>query len=72
MTSGNNRIVKHRASDRLYEVDHVVFSTRGWAVDDVYCCYQLSAYDGMPVGERKWIPCHEFDRMIAPTTKGGR
>lgn len=54
-------IVKSKTSGRLYAIDHVVHSSRGVDGEDVFACYMLSAYDGMPIGSMVWIAKSEIE-----------
>jgi len=46
----NSKMVKHKATGKLYEIDHVIHSKNGVDGEDVYACHKLSEYDGMPIG----------------------
>ena len=46
----NKNMVKHKQTGQLYEIQHVIHSTRAIDGEDVLVCYRLSAYDGMPIG----------------------
>ena len=54
----NSRIIKVRGE--AYEIDHVVHSKQADG-KDVYCCYRLSATDGMPTGPRVYITQADVD-----------
>lgn len=48
------------ATGQLYELESIVFSTRQ-DDQDVLICRRLSAYDGMPIGERVFRYTHELE-----------
>lgn len=61
----NARIVKRKTSDtpdQLYEVQYVVHPAQHAPAStvDVYACYRLSAYDGMPIGSLIWLRADEL------------
>ncbi len=62
-----NRNVVKRKSDgtefdgRLYEIQYVVHSACGNDAEDVYACYRLSNYDGMPIGPLVWVAKGELE-----------
>lgn len=60
-------------SGTLYEIQYVVHSTT--LNEDVYACYRLSSYDGMPIGGLAWIPVSELtpdDRIRLRARKENR
>ena len=54
---------KAKASGDLYEVLYVVHSPAAHPNQDVFACYRLSAYDGMPIGSRVWVAENEFEPL---------
>lgn len=54
-------IAKHRTTGELYSVEYVVHSVNQVDGEDVFACYKLSAYDGMPIGSLVHIPKSELD-----------
>jgi hypothetical protein len=56
--------VKHRTTGDLYEVDSLTAHPSATAppeTTDVFACYRLSRYDGMPVGTRVWLSASEVE-----------
>ena len=47
----------------LYEVQYLVHPSISAPSDttDVYACYRLSAYDGMPIGRLVWVAESELE-----------
>ena len=54
-------IAKHRENGKLYQVEHVVHDDRGVYDEDVFACYALSGYDGMPIGPQVWVERSKLD-----------
>lgn len=61
LKSAPGTIVKSKSSGDLYEIQYVVHPQPNFTTDEVYACYRLSGYDGMPIGGRVWIAAGEFE-----------
>lgn len=60
----NRNMVKMKSGE-LYEIQYVVHPRPATHGCDVYACYRLSAYDGMPIGSLVWIAETDLDRSPA-------
>ena len=47
MTIKKGSVVKNKFTGELFKVEHI-FHSAGFP--DIYACYRLSGYDGMPIG----------------------
>lgn len=56
----NKNMRKHKVTGRLYEIQYAVHTKQADG-QDVYACYLLSAYDGMPVGNLVFIRAGELE-----------
>ena len=71
-------IAKHKTSGALYEPQYIVHPAEYAPANqaDVFACYRLSAYDGMPIGSLVWLSADELDFGTADLSrferKGGR
>ena len=52
---------KSKTSGDLYEIQYVVHPRSASHGCDVFACYRLSSYDGMPIGPLVWIAESEFE-----------
>lgn len=59
-----------KSKGQLFELDHLVFSTRGVPFDDVFVARRISGYDGMPIGEKVYITRRDVDVADADRIKG--
>jgi hypothetical protein len=60
----NSNIRKAKQSGKFYEIQYVVHPRPITHGCDVFACYRLSDYDGMPIGSLVWIAESELE----PTT----
>lgn len=59
----NSRLVITKGAEgNLYEIQYVVHrsATAPSSATDVYACYRISNYDGMPIGSLVWIAENEL------------
>lgn len=59
----NSRLVMTRGLEgNLYEVQYLVHPSPTAPADttDVYACYRISNYDGLPIGSLVWIAASEL------------
>lgn len=57
----NSMLRKSKTTGSLYEIQYVVHPRPFTYGGDVFACYRLSGYDGMPIGPRVWIAESEFE-----------